>query len=239
MNREWIQPWAEALSASEPFTIALDDALAADAARRAGIDVRQSFALLPSDDASGIAHQPDGSARGEAVLVAVNFGYDVAIGWRCTQHDGERLEPSDPMPPERGCRLSAWWIDLPADELRAKYSGPVAQPFPLGARSFPVELWALVWPDLWFEVEVPTSHPDEGARLRSAFGDATAAWNDAHPQASIGPASDPRLVGPDAWEIYLSFGADGPPALDAVLASVDQALPGIKRVVVRGFPARR
>ena len=241
-SRDWLAPWADAVGASAAFVGALDAALAEEAARLAGIDVRQGFALLPDDAGGEIAFDPDGAGRSGAVLIAIAQGFEVAIAWRCAHHPGERVAPSDPLPPARGCRLTASWIGLPAAELRAQYSGPVAPPFRLSPRAFEVQTWALVWPDLWFAVEVRAKGPDVGGLLKREFDDAAAAWNDGHPEAPIGLPGDPRQLGAGTWEIFVPFGDHGPAALDSLLAAlagvVVGSVPRIFRVVLRSFPIR-
>jgi hypothetical protein len=172
-------PWASALlkthAASATFAGALDEQLVRAAEAAAGVDLGGGGFMLFIE----LGEQPliECSDSGEQVvhahlLAPDHFAHDVSIAWRCTTHPAERVLPSETPSPE--CCLKFRWIDLPDDDFRARFSGPVPPRDPIGGPyPFVVETWHLAGKDLFLELIRADPYEEASmaqtiARLRSS-----------------------------------------------------------------------
>lgn len=150
---DWLEILCSSLNCSPQFRFELNSQLAKQAQILAGINVREGFALLPTD--LKIHYDSDGVGHLNADLVAPdNFGYPVQIAWKCEAHPSEQIAPQDPLPQSEAYRLRVGWEDLPTEKLRAKYTKPAQYPFSIsGNFSFEIEWQHFAWPDVCLEVQ--------------------------------------------------------------------------------------
>jgi hypothetical protein len=232
-DAQWLDLLASALGVSPSFAraLALEPPLA-----RAGLDVN-AFTLAPSPNLA--LQYTGGLGLIEADLVGPdNWGQPVTIGFKCVNHAGEQLDPRRVLDPH--CSLHVAWLDLPIDQLRARYatSAPplLALPSELASR---VDWERFTWPEVPFLVtdDEPLDPKQLGAlkeRLDSVAGD----WNAQNETASVKWVGEVERDGDGRVEVFIDFG-DAPTSL---LVSVIRELleAGSPRAhVVIGRRARR
>lgn len=239
---DWAQMFCDTLAGSETFCDAVRRRLGQQAAERAGLNLEEGFFLVP-EAPSAIRFDEQGTGHLATDLAGPDaFGVPVALAWRCAKLPGLPVRPEKVA---ENCGLEIWWETFPAEELRTRYSAPGKPPWPISrdfvfapsAFPFTVEWRRFPWPSVWLELETAGDPgPEEIERVLLA---ARETWNlQARERGAIHDLTASHPLGPGRWEVYVDFGSAGPNALVALLDALREAPFEVRRVVVRGAPAR-
>jgi hypothetical protein len=141
-----------------------------------------------------------------------------------------------------------WWAELPQQELRDEYGGPIDPPwptsdeFPYAPEEFPfqVEWWSLPWPDAFIEIIGAHELSDaEIAAIGESVARSHAEWNfRAKSNMSIGIIHNmtaPLRLSERSFVIRADFGSAGPGALISIFHALRDAAgrTPIEKVIIR------
>jgi hypothetical protein len=237
---DWLELLCSSLNCSPQFRSELDSQLAQQASILASINVREGFALLPTD--LRVHYDRDNVAHLKVDLVAPdNWGYPVQISWRCEAHPDEQIAPQAPLPPSNECRIRVGWEALPTEELRTKYTQPVQPPFSIsGNFSFEIDWQYFTWPDVWLELQAREDVKEEQIKVvEVALEQARNEWNrKAEEHGIIHNWSGLCRLDARCYELHIDFGSTDSSAMSywlQALEDVGSSL-SIARLIVRGIP---
>lgn len=243
----WLDLFCERVACTEGFRRQLHSQLARQFADQTGMGLDGFVLVPPLEGNAAINFDSDGAAYLETDLVAADGnGYPVTLGWQGLGI--KEVLPSD-VRIEEGSTLVAWWQQLPADELKSRYSGTRGAPWPKSAEfpfdpqeySFVVEWDVFAWPDVWLEVETArAAFPQLQDLLVDALIQAMERWNEAaRKEEAVGVihnlATQQKVLSTTAMVVNVDFGSASPAALVAMLQAIQQVADklAVKQVLCR------
>jgi len=115
----WLSVVSKQLACSARFLAVLDRDLAAEVLQKRGFDPRGTYVVAPRFSKLSVHYDEHGVGILLCELLNAEDeearGAPALVGWQCDAHPGEKIPPSDPLPPKRGCRVRAFFLDLPAN----------------------------------------------------------------------------------------------------------------------------
>jgi hypothetical protein len=245
---EWLDLFCQTMGCSDHFREQAQRQLGGQFAEAVGTGIGAFTLVPPPGGASTITVDARGTARLDTDLVAADGrGYPVTIEWESP--GPERVHRTDRGLTADSGPLTVRWAQLPAEELRSRYAGRPAPPWPTSPAflfdprefSFEVDWRPFPWPDVWLEVRTGRpAFPESSATLVTVLTSARERWNEtARTDAGRGLIHNlglhQQVVAPDEMLIDVDFGSAPPSALVSLLRALEDVAGalGLVRVTVR------